>query len=161
MVSLLPQVTPDDARVISNALAGVYAKRLSFDLQCEQNESYDQIVSAFTKVENLQIGCREASLRSLASLLQTPTTMLTDLFLMSTTESPMDIISASLSRNIKLKRLKIALRERVSSIESIYSSNHTLEDIKLCHYQNQGRAIHTLSELAKGCLKHNKNGNKE
>jgi hypothetical protein len=51
----------------------------------------------------------------------------------------------------------------VSTIQSIYSSNHTLEDIKL-HYSDR-RSNRTvvdavLSQLTQGCLDLNKNANK-
>lgn len=104
MLSVLPQVTPDHARAISNAIAGVYVKRFTFDLLCEQNESYDQIVSACTHVEDLNIACREASSYSaLAALLQNPIAMLKRVTLSVMTESSMDILSTNLSRDTKLK----------------------------------------------------------
>ena len=114
--------------------------------------------------------------------MQNPSTVLESLDIMSYNDSfeledVVNILSASLLRNTKLKNIVIRHRTPsrevvevvdsfdkvlcgVSSIESIYSSNHTLEDVKLCNYHNRGPAEYTLSKLTKECLELNKNANK-
>jgi len=177
IVSCLPLLS-DQGRMIASSI-GTSSSLKRIDLKTaefEHDDSFRQILSACSNIEELCSGCNHIyKCNAIADLLRNPETKLKWLHVSGKyAEGGMAIIAEGLKVNKSLKKLSHyvggpdetdernkslgrALCESLgqalcdaSSIESIQNSNHTLENVTISYLQTY------LSEFVRDCLKLNK-----
>jgi hypothetical protein len=165
------EVTPEQCNILSNALPSAQLRKLDlYHCRFGNDGLFEQIVSACLGVETLEVSCSTNSqVTAVAALLRDPRAVLGTLMLQRGTGLDQMLasreIAASLVSNTKLKKLIVNLDVEEggcfdmllcnsSDLDSICSSNHTLEIITLAD------SLKGIPMRVKECLKLNKNSNK-
>ena len=140
--------------------------------------AFRRIVLACTNVKELDVRCRIISrFTALGDLLRNPTSILTELIMTDDTNllDNLPTFLAGLAGNVTLKKLSMAKSSKVArsliakllcdntSIEHIYNSNHTLEEVSDLNWWSQMAISDAQSTtlLLQNLLDLNKNTNKE
>jgi hypothetical protein len=175
-------MTREQVNTMASALRGVHLK--CFNIEClrfgNNNEAFEEIVSACTRVHELVVRVRftaNSQVAALASLLRDPSALLETLTIMEDDNEALTFgtdgfnfcqreIAASLVGNTKLKSLKTCSGAPMdifdnllcdsSSLENICDSNHTLEEIN-----DSNRFTSGISDRTLDCLLLNKIENKK
>ena len=137
------QLTGEQCLTISNALKGASLRKFNMH-KCKfmDSQSFEQVMISCPNVKALVLRCQTSSeSAALASLLQDPKATLSELHLYDVSNDGMPIITTSLRRNTTVKKIYFWLNFDgdldtfapllcdASTLESIRSSNHVLEEI--------------------------------
>jgi hypothetical protein len=160
-------LTPDQSRNIASALEGVSLREFDmYKCMFGDNASFEQIVNACLGVQTLALSCENCyQYAALSALLRDSRAVLSELHLYpdktpgDIMKGGMSVIAANLIGNTRLKKINVRfgidedfdsfskLLCDASSIDSIRTSNHTLEEIV---------TVNCLPKLVAECLELNR-----